>query len=146
MRFASLLPLFLAAGCIIDGTSDGTDEPSGRQPPAARTAPIVPVSSGCLEEPGLHIVTAAVVHGYAAIIAEHDGGCGEHTYKVCWDGLLGIGEPTQVALTVHDRTDDTCDALVQQPLLIDLDALRTGDDGQALELVFPPGLARAIYP
>jgi hypothetical protein len=145
MRFASLLLLFLAAGCIIDGTSDGPDDDSDGMPPA-RTAPIVPVSRGCLQEPGLHIVTAAVVYGYAAIIAEHGGGCGEHTYKVCWDGLLGIGEPTQVALTVHDRTDDTCDALVRQPLLIDLAALRTGDDGQALELVFPPGLARAVYP
>jgi hypothetical protein len=137
MRFASLLPLFLAAGCIIDGTSDGTDAPSGRQPPAARTVPIVPVSRGCIEEPSVFVRSASIVEGFATIIVEHPGGCGEHAYKVCWDGYFGLTDPAQVALTVHDRTEDTCEANLTRPLIIDLAALRLGsDDGQLLEVVF----------
>jgi hypothetical protein len=146
MRFASLLPLFLAAGCIIDGTTDGPDDDDAdRALPVARTAPILPVSRGCLEEPSLFIRSASVVDTFATIVAEHGGGCGEHTYQVCWNGLFAVTDPPQVALKVHHRTEDTCEGLVRQPLVIDLAALRPGDDGQSLELVFSEA-ARVLYP
>jgi hypothetical protein len=144
MRASPLLVLLLAAGCFIDERSgDGADDPPGR--PSDRSAPIVPVRQGCIEEPGVFVRSASIVDSYVTIIAEHGGGCGEHRYEVCWDGLFGISDPPTVELTVRDRTDDTCDGLVWQPVLIDLAALRAGsDDGGALQIAFPGG-ARVLY-
>jgi hypothetical protein len=146
MRLALLPLLFLATGCIIDGTSDGPDDDSDPPPLVARTAPIVPVSRGCIEEPSVFVRSASIVEGFATIIVEHRGGCGDHAYKVCWDGYFGLGDPEQVALTVHDRTEDTCEANLTRPLIIDLAALRRdSDDGQLLEVVFSE-VTSVLYP
>lgn len=140
---ASWLLVLLASGCIIDERSDGGDDPPGA--PSGRSAPIITVSQGCLEEPDVFVRNASIVDSYVTVIAEHGGGCGEHRYKVCWDGLYGVSDPPTINLTLHDRTDDTCDGLIFQPLLIDLAALRAGsDDGQALAIAFPSG-ASVVY-
>jgi hypothetical protein len=145
MRASLLLVLLLAAGCIIEETDDGNDDPDDGVP-GATLAPILPVSGGCVDGPSLSFSSASIVDRFVTVIAEHGGGCGEHEYRVCWDGLYGISDPTTVALTVQHRTSDTCEARVRQPLVIDLAELRRdSDDGQLLEIVFPGG-ASVLYP
>lgn len=65
----------------------------------------------------------AVRGDVATFLVEHGGGCGRHVYSVCWDGAFAKSFPVQARLTIQRRGDDPCDAIVRQPLAVDLTRL-----------------------
>ncbi len=53
------------------------------------------------------------------------GGCAEHALGVCYEGRLTEGQPVQVAAVVwHDAHGDSCKAISDKHLAIDLGPLK----------------------
>jgi hypothetical protein len=51
----------------------------------------------------------------------YTGGCAEHTYKVCWDGMFLESTVVQAQLKLfHDANDDECEAPMSESISIDL--------------------------
>ena len=134
------------AGCIIV-IEDGDDEPGpGPRPPDAGRAPdayypypdagtdaatvvdagspFYEVETGCAPADVLGPNVLEISGDVARIDIEHGGGCGQHVYRICWDGAFLESFPVQTRLSVQHRGDDPCDAIIRETLLIDLGNLR----------------------
>jgi hypothetical protein len=167
MRLASLLlPALLtaAAGCII--VIDDDDEPGRPDPrpvpdagwgspdagPSDAGAATLPVELGCGRfDETLPPLSVQISGDVAFVEVQHGGGCGEHAYRVCWDGSFLESSPVQVRLAVEHRGDDPCDAILQPTLIVDLTALRDAyrDTYQtwngAISIGFRPGGFGGLY-
>ncbi len=54
----------------------------------------------------------------------YSGGCEEHLFQAIWNGVALFTEPPTVPiLLTHDDQDDMCDAILQETIQIDLNAL-----------------------
>jgi hypothetical protein len=54
----------------------------------------------------------------------YTGGCAEHAYKVCWDGLFLESTTVQAQLKLfHDANDDECEAPITESLSIDISGI-----------------------
>jgi hypothetical protein len=78
------------------------------------------------EPTDVQFVTDAVIDGDTLLVTvEHSGGCGSHEYGSCWDGSFAESNPVQAGLQLnHLNIDDQCEAIVVQPLVIDLVPIR----------------------
>jgi hypothetical protein len=78
------------------------------------------------EPTDVQFVTDAVIDGDTLrVTVEHSGGCGSHQYGSCWDGSFAESDPVQAWLQLsHLNIDDQCEAIVVQPLVIDLVPMR----------------------
>lgn len=55
------------------------------------------------------------------IDVSYAGGCQEHGFEVVWDGVVNLSNPRIVNLVLkQDRHGDTCEALVEDKIEIDL--------------------------
>jgi hypothetical protein len=81
------------------------------------------VDTACSPAPTLPVQELAVRGDLATFVVEHGGGCGQHVYRVCWSGDFLQSNPVQAALFVQHRGEDPCDAIVRQPLALDLGVL-----------------------
>ncbi|MCA9719715.1 MAG: hypothetical protein KC468_33920 [Myxococcales bacterium] len=55
----------------------------------------------------------------------YSGGCEEHAFGLCWDGLFLESEPVQVNLALaHDGMGDACEAFVMEEIALDLTPLK----------------------
>lgn len=72
------------------------------------------------------IVNAAIVGDAVEVEVEYGGGCAQHEFTYCWDGLFLESFPVQVKTTLfHDGMGDACDAVVMEKLSLDLVPLKT---------------------
>lgn len=71
------------------------------------------------------IVSSARIEGERLIATvQYGGGCEEHTFSACWDGVIAESMPTQTSLRIiHDANGDTCRARKTQALSLDLKPL-----------------------
>jgi hypothetical protein len=78
------------------------------------------------EPTDIQFVTDATIDGdVLRVTVEHSGGCGSHEYGSCWDGSFAESDPVQAWLQLdHLNIDDQCEAIVTQPLAIDLGPMR----------------------
>jgi hypothetical protein len=81
------------------------------------------VDTACSPAPTLPVEELEVNGDYASFVVEHGGGCGQHVYKVCWNGAFVQSSPVQAPLTVQHRGEDPCDAIVRQRLVLELGVL-----------------------
>ncbi|MDC0716029.1 DUF4215 domain-containing protein [Nannocystis bainbridge] len=57
------------------------------------------------------VLDAAIVGDALKVEIQYGGGCAEHDFALCWDGLFAESEPVQVGLEIsHDANGDLCDA------------------------------------
>jgi hypothetical protein len=57
------------------------------------------------------IESAAIDGDAVALTVGYSGGCAEHRFRVCWEGVFAESEPPQVMLTLqHDDGGDMCEA------------------------------------
>jgi len=69
--------------------------------------------------------SAALTGDLLTLEVSSSGGCEDHDWFVCWDGLFMESFPVQADLTIfHDAHNDPCDAIVTETLWIDLVPLR----------------------
>ncbi|MFZ6178461.1 DUF4215 domain-containing protein [Nannocystis pusilla] len=71
------------------------------------------------------IVGAEIVGDTLVADIERSGGCTEHDYALCWDGLFAESDPVQIDLEIsHDAHDDLCDAWISEQLVFSLAELK----------------------
>lgn len=57
--------------------------------------------------------------------AIYSGGCEAHEFIACWDGSFLESDPVQAPLNiVHIGNGDSCEALITEPISIDLTPLK----------------------
>jgi hypothetical protein len=112
------LGVLLIAGCAIRGsnmdlaTGDATD-------------PVV-VSRDCRGAPEdpVHLAAMVVDGDQLRVTVQHGGGCGEHTFAACWNGLIQETAPPRTSLVIHHDADgDACDAFLTHDIVVDVSAL-----------------------
>ena len=118
MRFLALI-LLVVAGC--SGGDDGDEFELG-------TAEFEVVG---------HQLEGALLR----LDVRYSGGCEEHSFHVCWGGILSPSDPPQIPIEVnHYNNGDSCEALITESLYIDLseiDQVATG--GADVSIVLPVG-------
>lgn len=71
------------------------------------------------------ILSAMLVGDALAVEVQYGGGCAEHVFSYCWDGLFLESEPVQIHTKIsHDGNDDPCDAAPVEALEFDLSDLK----------------------
>lgn len=70
-------------------------------------------------------VLSARIDGRALELdVQYGGGCADHTYQVWWNGVSAPSLPPIIPLELqHEANDDSCQALLQKTLVIDLQPL-----------------------
>jgi hypothetical protein len=106
----------------LPGSVDARQRPDAG-PIDGGSGPLLIVDTACAPAPTLPVEELAVSGDLASFVVEHGGGCGQHVYKVCWSGAFVQSSPVQAPLTVQHRGEDPCDAIVRQPLVLDLGVL-----------------------
>ncbi len=113
MLLRTLLLVPLAACMQITG---------GRGVPAA--APPVEI---CVPEAGdpFELDSARIGRDLLKATLIYGGGCRDHDFRACWDGLFMETWPVGARLLLdHDDHDDPCDALIRETRAFDLRPLR----------------------
>jgi hypothetical protein len=61
------------------------------------------------------------------VTVSYGGGCEEHEFAACWNGVITKTNPAALTLTLaHDANDDLCDAFITRDLFIDISELPDG--------------------
>ncbi|HSK02311.1 MAG TPA: hypothetical protein VK932_13760, partial [Kofleriaceae bacterium] len=72
-------------------------------------------------EDHLQLREVAVEGTTLRLTVQHGGGCEQHAFAACWDGLIQETAPPRTSLVIrHDANDDFCDALITRDVLIDV--------------------------
>ncbi|HEY5927085.1 MAG TPA: hypothetical protein VIV11_35600 [Kofleriaceae bacterium] len=126
MRITSLAFIGLSViGCATSTDDDLVDDGADGKADSGRT--VVPVTIGdCSGEAkdGYQLANGRLSGNRLLVDVQYGGGCAEHTFKVCWDGIFLESFPVQTGLTLHhDGNGDLCEALPVTPLSIDLTTL-----------------------
>jgi hypothetical protein len=88
----------------------------------------------------LNIESAVVQDDELVLDVSYSGGCADHTFGACWDGLFLESFPVQVHLAIsHDDGDDACDAVVSEQIVFDLSPL-----AEAYESAYGSGSATIV--
>ncbi|MCA9693833.1 MAG: hypothetical protein KC636_29875 [Myxococcales bacterium] len=71
-------------------------------------------------------IDAAVINGDdLELMIGYGGGCEEHDFGLCWDGLFLESNPVQAGVTLaHDGHGDACEAYLMEMITIDLSPLK----------------------
>ncbi len=55
----------------------------------------------------------------------YSGGCQDHGFQLCWDGMFLESDPVQAGLTlIHDSNGDDCEAYITESRMFDLNPLK----------------------
>jgi len=117
-RLLCLGSIVIAAACTSPGSN--VDLAKGDE-----TDPVV-VSTECRGAPAdpLHLATMAVEGDLLRVTVVYTGGCAQHAFAACWDGLVQETAPPRTSLTLHhDANGDTCEARLSHEVLIDVSDL-----------------------
>jgi hypothetical protein len=88
----------------------------------------------------LSIDSAAVQGNDLVLEVSYSGGCAEHVFGACWDGMFLESFPVQIGLAIsHDDNDDHCDALGSEQITFDLSPL-----AEAYADAYGPGNATIV--
>jgi len=114
-----------AFGCSSDEDMPGggggkTDNPDEEGPKGAPTLEIGEPMAGF----EVDVDEASVDGDDLRLVLRHGGGCGDHNYRLFWDGRFLETDPLQARLVVRDETDDFCEALLIQEVTFDLRPMR----------------------
>lgn len=116
--------------CQGDGTWSCTDIAC---PPPAGTDHLYALEICNSPSDPITVQDAALEGSVLTVRVFHGGGCEEHTYGGCWDGLFRESYPVQAPIFVaHDANGDACGAGVFLDLQIDLAPL-----ADAFETTYP---------
>ncbi len=72
-------------------------------------------------------VAAAAVEGDTLTVVTwvHSGGCNKHKIGVCWEGGTSGASPPEVSIKLlHEDGNDSCKALVNEKVTVDLTRVR----------------------
>lgn len=108
----------IAAACT--NRSAGVDLARGDE-----ADPVV-VSRSCGGAPAdpLHLATMSIEGDLLRVRVAYGGGCEQHAFAACWDGLIQETAPPRTSLTVHhDANGDACDARLSHDVLIDVSGM-----------------------
>lgn len=73
----------------------------------------------------VEIFDAAIKGDVLFLDIGYGGGCEDHLFGLCWDGLFAESEPVQVSIALgHDAQGDACEAYIMEQKAIDLGPLR----------------------
>jgi len=54
----------------------------------------------------------------------YSGGCKQHLFEIIWDGIVFTDDPCHMnLLLIHDDNNDSCEALVDKTIIINLEEL-----------------------
>ena len=61
---------------------------------------------------------------FIKIDLSYSGGCKQHLFEIIWDGIVFTDDPCHMnLLLIHDDNNDSCEALVNKTIIINLDDL-----------------------
>lgn len=66
---------------------------------------------------------AAIEGDILTLTLRHGGGCGDHNYRMFWNGSFQKTDPLQASLVIRDETEDFCEALISSRVSFDLSAM-----------------------
>ena len=76
------------------------------------------------------LLSATIVGDSLQLLVEYGGGCETHDFGLCWNGLIAESAPPQISLDIiHDANNDSCDALISEPLEFDISLARENLSG-----------------
>ena len=84
------------------------------------------------QEPDYATITAASIVGDDLLVSvSYGGGCQEHTFQPCWDGLFAESRPVQTWVALgHSGPPDPCDAIISEDLSFSMLPMRQAyEDG-----------------
>jgi hypothetical protein len=65
-----------------------------------------------------------------SVKVSYSGGCEDHTFDSCWNGVLAESDPPQARIWLdHDAMNDPCEAIESQTVKVDLAAVKAADGG-----------------
>jgi len=71
------------------------------------------------------IIAAEIVGDQLNTTVSYSGGCAEHTFNICSDGMWAESRPVQTTVTIkHTDPGDVCDAVPSEDVTFDLLSLR----------------------
>lgn len=95
----------------------------------------------------VELETATVEGDLLELRVSYAGGCGDHTFRLCWDGEYQLSAPVQAgARLTHDGHGDECSSHIEEKLAFDLTPLRldwqdsfSGDSGTIMMHIYASG-------
>ena len=86
-------------------------------------------------------VDSLSIEGDTLIVnVSYSGGCADHEWQICWDGLTEDIFPPQVYLNIgHNSNGDTCEAIRTETLEFDISSLQEPNPGVGSLTVFVEG-------
>ncbi len=124
LLFGMVMLRLLGLGSIVIATActSGADV-SLAKGDAADPVVVSRACRGAPEDP-LHLATIAVEGDRLRVTVSYGGGCAEHAFAACWDGIVQETAPPRTSLALHhDGNGDACDALISHDVLIDVSKL-----------------------
>lgn len=123
----AVVALFLTSAC---GTPSSALEQRPTNAQAKRQSPSSPQTSSSLqrcqtvEQDPVAFEHIEVEFNHLSMQVSYAGGCGAHTFQLCWNGVFLESDPVQVNVgLIHDAQGDSCEAVLTRSLDFDLSLL-----------------------